>query len=284
MKEKLLIFAAVLIVLILVIRILCAAASKGYPVPELNENHWLRNRPIAHRGLHSGSSDIPENSLKAFDKAIEKEFVIELDVHTTKDGKVVVFHDANLKRMTGLDKEIEDCTFAELSELRLLGSDQTIPLFQDVLNEIGGRVPVLVEIKNEGTVGDLEPLVLDLLKKYNGAYAVQAFNPMVLKWFRINAPEIIRGQLASRFKGEDLAWYKKILLKNLLMNFQSRPAFIAYNIDDLPKVQVKRCRRQGVPVIGWVIRSDEDWNEADKYIDNVIFERPFFPEKRQSSE
>lgn len=92
---------------------------------------------IAHRGFHDNRGECPENSLPAFERAIQMGYGIELDVQLTKDGVPVVFHDWDLKRAAGVDRKIRDCTFEELQSYRLFGSSQTIPAFETVL-ELGG--------------------------------------------------------------------------------------------------------------------------------------------------
>jgi len=252
-------------------------ATMSRPVANPSEIHWLQSTPIAHRGLHHNNSEVPENSLAAFEKAIQKGYVIELDVQLNADNEVVVFHDYGLKRMTGVDKKVIECTTEELSKMELMNSGQKIPLLKEVLEFVDGKVPLLIEIKNEGKVGQLEKAVYEELKGYNGKYAVQSFNPYSLKWFRQNAPEVVRGQLSGGFKGENLAWYKKVLLKNLLLNFESKPAFIAYEISELPKDVVNKLSKEGIIVLGWTAKSQEDYDRALKYCHNVIFEG-FVPE------
>ena len=172
-------------------------------------NSWLLQHPIAHRGFHSGDQACPENSMKAFRKALQKGFAIELDVQLLSDGKVVVFHDENTKRMTGFNRKIGDCDSHRISKMRLLDSDQHIPLLKAVLDLVKGKVPLFIEIKNKGRVGMLEKALFDILESYDGRFAVQSFNPYSLQWFRINAPFILRGQLSGDFRGEAFSFFKK---------------------------------------------------------------------------
>lgn len=152
---------------------------------------WLFSRPIAHRGLHG--IDVPENSLLAFQKAIDARIPIEIDVRPIDDGTVVVFHDEKLTRMTDRDGYVCNLTKSDLEEIRLKNSDEKIPTFSEVLEFINGRTPLLIEIKNESKVGTLERNTLDLLSAYKGEFAVQAFNPYSLEFFKNNAPQIQRG-------------------------------------------------------------------------------------------
>ena len=231
---------------------------------------WLKDYRIAHRGLHDEES--MENSMSSFEKAIKSNKTIELDVHLSKDGQVMVFHDEDLKRVTGLDKKLADCTVEELQQLKLGNTDETIPTLKEVLALVNGQVPLLIEIKNEGKVGALEETLYNDLKDYKGRYAIQAFNPFVLEWYKNNAPEVIRGQLSGSYADNGLAWYKKIVLRNLLLNFKSKPAFIAYEIDAMPKGFVKKQQDKGIITLGWTARDKESYDKALKYFDNVIYE------------
>jgi len=235
---------------------------------------WITDRPIAHRGLHQGT-DVPENSMAAFAAAIEHQHPIELDVQILADSKVVVFHDNDLERLTGQLGRIADQTTDTVKEFRLFGTDETIPLLADVLNFVGGRVPLLIEIKNEGEVGQLEQALLDIVSSYTGAFAIQAFNPLSLEFFKKKAPNIVRGQLSGDFQGESLAWPKKFLLSNLLLNGKSSPHFVAYDLRALPSFSTTLARSLfRLPIIAWTVRSESDRRKAKKYADNIIFDAP----------
>ena len=108
---------------------------------------WIVNKPIAHRGLHD--ENIPENSLKAFERAIEKGFVIECDIHLTKDNEVVVFHDRNLKRMTGVEGLIDKFKLNELKKLRLCDKEYVIPTLQELLQLVKGTSSTVILIIRE---------------------------------------------------------------------------------------------------------------------------------------
>lgn len=232
-------------------------------------NSWIVNLPIAHRGLHGGQ--IPENSIEAFKKAIAAGYAIELDVQMLADDTVVVFHDYNLDRVTGIDKMVNTLRLKDLPNIKLGDSKETIPLFTDVLKLINGKVPILVEVKNEGKVGKLEETVLKMLKEYKGEYAIQAFNPFVLNYFYKNAPEIPRGQLSSYFKGEKLAFYKKFILKRMYLNKRvSHPDFITYQTENLPNRFVNRCKH--LPIIAWIVKSEAEQKRVCPPCVNVIFE------------
>lgn len=235
---------------------------------------WLVETPIAHRGYHSKTN--PENSIAAFAKAIEKGYVIELDVQLLADKTVVVFFDDSLARMTGNDGYVQYLNKEDLKALTLKGSKEHIPTFAEVLKFVDGRVPLMIDIKTKYKVGELEQAVIDLLKNYKGEYAVQSLNPYSLEYFKQHAPHILRGQVGGYFKGETITWMKKKILKKMSLNKKvSEPHFISYEASALPNRFVKRYKR--LPLLAWTVRSKEEYLTVVKYCDNVIFEK-FDPE------
>lgn len=157
---------------------------------------FLYTTPIAHRGVHN---DVPENSTAAFQKAIDAGYAIEMDVRFTKDNEVVVFHDANLRRVVGVDKNVIDLTLSELKEYTLEGSSEKILTFKEFLDFVDGRVPVLVEVKDVPQRNNLPEKTIEILKDYKGEYALQSFNPFYVNKFRKLAPDVLRGQLSVGF-------------------------------------------------------------------------------------
>ncbi|MDR3318166.1 MAG: glycerophosphodiester phosphodiesterase [Clostridiales bacterium] len=235
---------------------------------------WLVKQFIAHRGLHNDV--FPENSLGAFQNAIDNNYAIELDVHELDDGTMAVFHDDKLARMTGVDGYIGNLTAADLKAIRLLNTEYGIPTFNETLDFVAGRTPLLIEIKNTNKVGGLEKKILDALKEYNGEYAVQSFNPYSIEYFKNNAPHILRGQLSCFFRGTKISAFRRIVLRNMLLNKSTKPDFISYDFGDLPNRFVKKY--PGRPVLAWTIRSDSDMERALPYCDNIIFEG-FIPKR-----
>jgi glycerophosphoryl diester phosphodiesterase len=233
---------------------------------------WLTERPIAHRGLHTGDSRVPENSLAAFDAAANADYAIELDVQRTSDGQLVVLHDANLERMTGVACDVSDLPAAEVTRLRLLESTQTVPTLAQVLGTVGGRVPVLVEVKNVGAAGALENDVAKELSSANTRVAVISFNPFSLARIASLAPAIPRGQVSSTFSGEKVAWWKKLLLRHLLLNWKSRPDFVVYQLEGLPYWGTSLQKLRGRPLIVWTAVTQGDYRRAQALGDAVEFE------------
>ncbi|MBE7075625.1 MAG: glycerophosphodiester phosphodiesterase [Clostridiales bacterium] len=235
---------------------------------------WLVETPIAHRGYHN--KNIPENSIAAFEKAIEKGYAIELDVQLLADNTVVVFHDESLARMTGNDGYLKYLNKPDLKALKLKDSKETIPTLEQVLKVVDGRVPLLIEIKNKYKVGQLEQALINILRKYKGEFAVQSFNPFSLGYFRENAPEILRGQLAGTFKTEKMSWIRKYMLRTMKLNKKvSQPHFISYEASALPNRTVRKYK--SLPLLAWTIRSKEEYIKVVKHCDNIIFEK-FDPE------
>jgi glycerophosphoryl diester phosphodiesterase len=232
---------------------------------------WILSRPIAHRGLHDDLVD--ENSLSAFKKAVDHNFPIELDVHLTNDGNLIVFHDDNFERMTGFYGNVCEANDCDLLKLRLKYSKERIPYLEDVLDLVDGKVPLLIEIKNrKNVIGPTECTLARALSKYDGECAIQSFNPYTLEWFKKNAPSVIRGQLSGDFRGESLAWHSKFLLKNLLLCGLSRPSFIAYDSRCIPSFPIVIAQRCGIPIIAWTVKSHDEEDKVKSYCKNIIFE------------
>ncbi len=237
--------------------------------------NFLKTLPVAHRGLHDETK--PENSPAAFEAAIEAGYAIETDIHFTKDGQIAVFHDDNLKRMTGDKRELKDCTMKELKELRLGGTEERIPTFEEFLTLVNGRVPLLIEIKNmKGVKGKtIASAMLAVMKKigYKGEYAVQSFDPFYAKAYKALAPAIPCGVLAQAKmseKGDPLSWkIKAHLLSRLKLNFWVKPDFVSYGFWLLPQRCVTKFKGAK---LAWTVRSPEDEAQARQYVDNIIFE------------
>lgn len=228
----------------------------------------------AHRGLHSDS--VPENSLAAFRKAVQAGYGIELDVQLSKDGKVVVFHDYTLSRMTGDDRKLKDLTGEELKSLRLNGTDEQIPYLSEVLELAQGKVPLLVELKGEDINIALCPKVNELLLEYEGAYTVESFNPMLLRWFKIHNPDVRRGFLTTKVCKDRGISVLNVLLDSLMLNVLCRPDFVAYDISH-KKLSVDICTKLfALPAFVWTVRKLDDYKKIPKGV-AAIFEG-FIPE------
>ena len=235
---------------------------------------------FAHRGLHDNGSDAPENSMAAFRKAVEAGLGMELDVQVTKDGVPVIFHDFKLDRICRVQGRITDCTYEELQAYRLCDSGERIPKFSELLEMVDGKVPLIVEIKAETVDVSCCEVIDSLLRAYKGAYCIESFNPLVLWWFRRKHGDVVRGQLSSNFRRE--GEYRNILyfvMTHLLLNFLTKPDFIAYNHKFSEEPGRRICRRlYRHPAAAWTIRSQQDLEALKGEYDVFIFES-FLPAK-----
>ncbi len=237
---------------------------------------WLREQPIAHRGLHGG--DAPENSLAAFQNAIDHQHAVELDIFLLKDNRIAVFHDDTLTRMCGANVAIETLCADDLASYPLLSTNERIPLLEEVLNLVKGQVPILIEIKSNHRNRFIHKYLMELLDGYQGELAVESFNPFLLSWFVKHTPHIIRGQLSGSFAGENMSPITKKLLQHYRLSFISKPHFIAHEVQDIGNQSVKRMRNKGKVVLAWTVRGEDDYKRAAPYCDNIIFEN-FTPHK-----
>lgn len=225
-------------------------------------------RNFAHRGLHSEDMSVPENSMEAFRQARDAGYGVELDLQMSKDGEVVVFHDDTLERMCGVEGRVDEKDYAELREMSLCGTEEHMPLLGEVLELVDGSVPMIIELKNGRHNRELCEKTCALLSGYKGDFFVESFNPLVLGWFRRNAKDMLRGQLATGCG--DYRNFKKPMafaLSRCLMNAVSRPHFIVYRIGPKP-FTVRLAEKMGAMSVGYTSRSEE--NEHGR--DVVIFE------------
>ena len=213
----------------------------------------LRKFRYAHRGLYDKEAGIPENSLPAFSRAIARGFGAELDVHLLRDGTLAVFHDSDVKRMTGREGYLEDLSADELKDYALDGTKETIPQFKDVLALFAGTgLPLIVEVKS-----------------FRDNFAE-------LKKHR---PEVIRGQLSCDFLKDrgNLSLPMAFATTNLLGNIMAQPDFVAYKFEDKKNWAPRLCRKlYGAQGVYWTIRSKEDLETAEREDAIAIFER-FIP-------
>ncbi len=229
---------------------------------------------FAHRGLHDPETDIPENSLAAFRRAVDAGYGIELDVQLSADGIPVVFHDATLSRICAIDRRVDSLPFSALRELSLTGTEEKIPSFAEVLSLVDGKVPLLVEIKMDHIDLSVPEKINELLSSYDGLYCIESFHPAALWWYRKNRPDVYRGQLSTNFNIENRTLSPaQYLLGKMVLNVVSRPDFISYNWRFRKDTSLRLCRRLfGAKCAGWVIRSDKELKACRRTFDMFIFE------------
>lgn len=231
----------------------------------------------AHRGLHAASHGIPENSLYAFRLAVTAGCGAELDVHLSKDGRLVVMHDESLLRTAGVDRNICDMTAPELDALRLEGTNEKIPYLEQVLPLFSGKTPLIIEIKTvNNNHAELTSKVCRLLRDFPQVrFCIESFDPRVLLWLKRHRPKIVRGQLSCNFIRDrhQLSLPLAFLLTNLLTNFLTNPDFIAYKLEDRNVLSFRLCRKLwGVKEFNWTIRREEDADAALRDDRGIIFE------------
>lgn len=225
----------------------------------------LRRWRYAHRGLHSPG--VPENSLAAFRAARDAGYGVELDVHITQDGKLVVIHDATLDRVTGEPGTVEELTLEQLQGFRLEGTKERIPVFSQVLELFHGSAPLIVELKpNKGNYRRLCEAACRVLDRYSGLYCVESFDPRCLLWLKKHRPDIVRGQLTENYFAPGrpkMPWILRWMLTHNMGNFLTRPDFVAYRFTDRECTVTNRLCRKRIAGVTWTITSQEDLKQAE---------------------
>ncbi|MBH5321572.1 glycerophosphodiester phosphodiesterase family protein [Aurantiacibacter sediminis] len=212
---------------------------------------WLTRQPYAHRGLHDGER--PENSRAAFSAAIDGGYGIECDVRLSADGRAMVFHDADLERLTGNPGKTAGKPVGDLTAMMLLGSDETIPTLRDVLAQVAGSVPLLIEIKsdNNTNIQRMCRAVRRDLEGYSENVAIMSFDPRVGRWFAKAMPDLARGLVITEEDARTLSG----AVKRRMSVRHAKPMFLAYDIRDLPSRFARAQAKRGLPLLTWTVRS-----------------------------
>lgn len=239
------------------------------PPPDPRKIAWIGEREYAHRGLHGGG--VPENSPAAFAAAVERGMGIECDIQRSRDGQPVVFHDWELDRLTGEQGPVAKRSAEQLGMVRLSGGEESIPTLRQVLDAIGGRVPILIEVKSrrDTRVNPLCLAVRRTLEGYRGPHAVMSFDPRVSHWFARHSPFTVRGLVVTEENDRALPG----MIRRRLALWHARPDFLAYDVRDLPSRFAAAQRRRGLPLATWTVRSAELRRVAAQHADAPIVER-----------
>ncbi len=237
-------------------------------------------RPITHRTLHDVKDGRPENSLAGAAAAIERGYGIEIDVQISKDGIPMVFHDYSLERLTAEIGEVSQRTAAELGDIPLSHGNEGIPTLEEFLVFVDGRVPLLVEIKDQDgalgpNVGALEKTTCEIITQYDGPVALMSFNPHAVEKCAEHAPDIPRGLVTGAFLAENWTFVPEERRKELarIPDYDRVGAsFISHNVKFLQSPVVAELKKQGASILCWTVRSALIEDAARAVADNVTFE------------
>ena len=218
------------------------------------------NLSFAHRGVHN-NIDIPENSLKAFKLALINKLNIELDIQLTKDNILVVFHDKNLKRMASINKNLNELTYKEIKKIKLLKTNQYIPTLKEVLDIVNGKVILDIEIKDTNKINLLCEKLVSELKNYNYSFIIKSFNPKIVRWFKKNKPEYVRGLLIKD------NFYNKFIGKIIIK--YCKPNFLAVSKKFIDKNGIKSNWKK-YNILIWTIIKKEEINKYINITNNFI--------------
>ena len=272
MKKLRKVLLIILIVLVVLFTVMIAPRTIGSPgIDHMTGYHYT------HRGYHDGNVNVPENSLSSFVAAIDAGYGIELDVQLSSDKVPMVFHDADLDRICGVEGKIWDYTCAELQQMKLFETEETIPTLAEALALIDGQVPILVEYKMDKVDTDVCAYSHELLKDYDGPYAIQSFHPFALFWYRQNANDVPRGILARNFIRDNKEKGEKsdiidFLTTNLMLNVIGYPDFIAYAWQDADYFALNLTRLMGAPTSTWTLKEPAQYEAVKGEFDLYTFE------------
>lgn len=238
---------------------------------------WLTARPVAHRGLHDAEGGVIENTLSAARAAIEGGYAIEIDVQPDAGLEPVVFHDASLDRLTTGSGPVSVLTESALAEIPFRNTPDRIPSLRAFLETVAGQVPIIVEVKTDGTgMPAFCSRIAEILASYDGLVAVMSFDPGTVEAFRIHAPALPRGIVAESFredKPEGTSPLNRFVLRHLLHAGRTRPHFVAYCVDDLPAIAPLALRWAiGLPLLTWTVRTEAQRRRGQRWADQIIFE------------
>ncbi len=235
--------------------------------------------PIAHRALHDKLANRPENSRAAIRAAIEAGYGIEIDLQLTSDNRAMVFHDYDMARLTGQSGPIRQISAVQAQATSLLHADDGIPTLDEVLDMVAGKVPLLIELKDQdGAMGaDIGPLEADAiraLKGYDGPVALMSFNPNSVAELARLAPYLPRGLVTSSYDPAHWPLPQSVCdhLRDIPDFDRVGASFISHEVSDLTRPRVAELKAQGVPILCWTVRSPEQEADVRSVADNVTFE------------
>jgi glycerophosphoryl diester phosphodiesterase len=244
--------------------------------PQLRELDWLVARPIAHRGLHTKSKGVIENTASAFEAAIKGNYSIECDVQLSADGEAIVFHDDDLDRLTEAKGPVKALTTQALQKVKLKATSDRMQTLAELLEQVDGRTSLVIELKSLWDDNDaLAKRALKVLGSYDEPYCLMSFDPHVLACLRALSPQTVRGIVADRTTDpyyNALPLAKRYSMRTFGHLAETQPHFVSYYWRELPFEPVTEIRKLGHPVISWTLRSKEEASQALRYCDQITFE------------
>ncbi len=230
----------------------------------------LKGLYIAHRGIQTEQTI--ENTIPAFSLALAKKIPIEFDLHILKDGNIVIYHDPNLYRLMGVDREISSYDYEELKKITFPNTNTHIPLFQEVLDLVKGKVLLVIEIKRTKIISYQEYCrkIVSILENYPYDFAIKSFDIRIVDWFLKHTNYITGLLIANRKKSiYDFLMQRKCTLSIL------KPNFISVDYTIISNKVVKNFKKRG-PVLVWTIRDAKTLGMVKEKADSYLIEKFYF--------
>ena len=212
---------------------------------------FLKSSLIVHRGVYNSNN--VENTLPAFSKCVDKNYIIELDIHILKDNTIVVYHDYNLNKLCGVNKIIETLTYEQLSKIKIKNKYK-IPTLIEVMHIVSGNVPILIEVKDLDNNSKFEEELVKILDNYKGKFAIHSMNPFVIDWMYKNRKDYVIGLII--FNDLNFKLVKKYTKKIDFISVYKKQVPIKFN-----KAQM-----------AWTIRNKKEYIKYKDLCDNLICE------------
>lgn len=251
----------------------------------VNAPAWLVQRPIAHRGLHDKAKGVIENTLRAAQAAIASGFAIECDLQMSADGEAIVFHDETLDRLADASGPLAAMTAAGIAKVKIKDADEPPPAFAAFLAVVGGRTPVICELKSRFD-GDwrIADRVAALAAAYDGPLAFKSFDHDLVAYLRLRRPRTRSPGgpcpigIVAEASYDDPDWsFLSAEQKRDWTDFDhfdlARPDFLSWNVDDLPhRIPFLVRELTHAPVMAWTVRTAPQREAAHKWADQIVFE------------